>query len=77
MLFLILLFTGLFAAVEGKHLIRNRSWKEAFLGVILVLIAVAYGTDFMMESRVLPNPGMLFEKLQPLMKTYNDYFHIG
>lgn len=77
MLFILFLFTALFAAVEGKHLIRNRSWKEAILGAIIVLIAAAYGTDFILESKMLPNPGLFFEKLQPLMKTYNDYFHIG
>lgn len=77
MLFLLFLFTALFAAVEGKHLIRNRSWKEALLGAVLILIAAAYGTEIILESNRLPNPGVLFEKVQPLLKTYNDYFHLG
>jgi len=78
MLFIILLYISLYVLLEGRELLRSKSWREALVGAVIIAICIVYGVDYVIiESRALPHPGLLFEKLMPLVEAYNSFFKLG
>lgn len=76
MLLVILIFSGLFLAIEIPYLRKNRLWKELCLGSGILILAIIYGLDLTYQWHILPNPGIVFKKLQPLTNAFIDLFHL-
>lgn len=76
MYIILLLFILLYIAREGQDLLRHKSWKEALLGTTIIAISLVYGIDYIREGQALPHPGLLFEKLQPVVDAYFAFFKL-
>ncbi|NLB53689.1 MAG: hypothetical protein GX808_12260 [Syntrophomonadaceae bacterium] len=76
MLLVIVIFTVLFLGIEISYAIKNKHWKELCVGSAIIILAISYGLDLNYQWQVLPNPGNILMKLQPLTNAFIDFFHL-
>jgi hypothetical protein len=69
-------FILLYVLQEGKELIKNRSWLEGLLGLVLIAVSLVYGIDYILEGSALPHLGTLLEELQPLANRFQAFFRL-
>lgn len=71
-----ILFVILFIFLEVIRLVRRRAYKELIVAGSIMLLALAYGIDFIMGSQVLPNPNRLLISLRPISEAFEKFFQV-
>lgn len=71
-----MLFVILFIFLEVIRLLRRRAYKELIVAGSIMLLALAYGIDFIMGSQVLPNPNRLLIALRPISESFEKFFQV-
>ena len=70
------LFVILFIFLEVIRLVRQRAYKELIVAGSIMLLALAYGIDFIMGSQFLPNPNRLLTLLRPMSELFEKFFQV-
>lgn len=76
MLIILGLFILLYILQEGRDLLKTKNWQEALLGLTIIAVSMVYGIDYIREGNALPHPGMVLEKLQPLVGLFSAFFKL-
>ncbi|HWQ74469.1 MAG TPA: hypothetical protein VN441_04075 [Syntrophomonas sp.] len=70
------LFVILFISLEVIRLFRRRAYKELIVAGSIMLLALAYGIDFITGSQFLPNPNRLLILLRPISESFEKFFQV-
>jgi hypothetical protein len=76
-MYLLMVFIILFILQEGKPLLNTKAYKELAVAGIIMLLALAYGIDYIMGSQLLPNPDLLLTLLKPLSQSFEKFFQVN
>jgi hypothetical protein len=76
MLAVIVIFLVLFLGIELSYSIKNKYWKELCVGSGILILAILYGLDFNYQWQLMPDPGSVLKKLQPLTNAFIDFFNL-
>lgn len=76
LVFVLLLFTGVFLWREPSTLIKTRQFKELIIACLLLGLSLSYGIDYAMDWHVLPNPNNLLYILKPVSESIEAFFQI-
>lgn len=76
MIGLMVVFITLISIIEGPGLIKRKEWKEITVVSFLVLISIAYGLDYALQSHLMPDPKSLIYRLLPIAEQFSAYFNL-
>jgi hypothetical protein len=59
-----------------KTLIQNRAWKELIVSTGILILALVYGADYVLQSYILPNPNIFITILKPFSHAFESFFNV-
>lgn len=77
MIYFLALFLIVFLIAEVKPLAKQGQYKELAIALLLLLIALSYGTDYAMNWHLLPNPNKLITALRPVSQAFDAMFGLN
>ena len=72
----LLLFTSLFVLLEAKPLFNAKAYKELAVAGMIMMLALAYGIDYIMGVQFLPNPNFLITLFKPVSQSFVKFFQV-
>ena len=76
LIFVLLLFIGLFIWLELRALIKQREYKELMVASLFLVLSISYGLDYALDRQFLPNPNKLLYILKPVSESVDKFFQI-
>lgn len=73
----LLLFITLFVLREVRPLCKARAYKELAVTSMIMMLALAYGIDYIMGLQLLPNPNFLLTLFKPLSQSFEKFFQVN
>ncbi len=70
------LFITLYVLFEGRHLLKNREWKQLIVSSLILAASILYSVDYALDLRALPNPNRLIYLLQPVSERLEEYLNV-
>jgi hypothetical protein len=70
----LLLFISLFVLQEVRPLCKAKAYKEVAVAGMIMMLALAYGIDYIMGTQLLPNPNLLLTLFKPLHNHLRNSF---
>lgn len=72
----LLLFVTLFVLQEVRPLYKAKAYKELVVAGMIMMLALAYGIDYIMGSQLLPNPNFLLTLFKPFSQSFEKFFQV-
>lgn len=76
-IYIMLIFIGLFIVLEVSSLLKQKMFKELILASLLLLLALAYGTDLAMDWMKLPNPRAMITIVKPISQAFERALQVN
>lgn len=76
LIYSLLLFVILFVLLEARPLFKARNFKELAVAGLIMVLALAYGLDYMTGSQLLPNPNLLISWFKPISQSFDKFFQV-
>ncbi|NLJ71819.1 MAG: hypothetical protein GX333_02250 [Syntrophomonadaceae bacterium] len=77
MIIIILIFFVILSIIFSIYpLYKNGDTLELIVVFVILTLSCIYGTQFYLDTYILPNPNILIDKLEFLAKAMESYFEI-
>lgn len=76
LIFSMILLVSLFFLLEARSLVKRREFKELIVACLLLLLALTYGMDYMLNWNFLPNPNILLTLLKPVSESMDKLLQV-
>ncbi len=76
LIYSLLLFISLFVLQEVRPLCKAKAYKEVAVAGMIMMLALAYGIDYIMGTQLLPNPNLLLTLFKPLSQSFEKFFQV-
>jgi len=76
LIYVLLLFTALFLGLEARNLVKRQDFKELFIATLLLVLGWAYGVDYALHYKVLPDPQSLLTVTRPISDSFEQFFQV-
>lgn len=77
MILVLTIFSILFISVELPAVMREGGWKDFVFSSLILMTAVFYGLDYLLDWQLMPDPWGILKRLSPFADTFFSFFYTG
>lgn len=74
MFLLLVIFCLIFFYIELPLAYKEGNWKEFILSSVILIIAISYGLDHLLDLQLMPDPSAGLSRLSPFAEAFNRFF---